>query len=223
MKYLILAPLAILIILSLLSMLGVGATPDTNFGTGKMGIGTTQNTLLYDSTGHPVCYINGSNYGEVGYLWTYERKMWIIDQFDQDTPYFIQWSNGSATLGTYQEYNVYSDQSAVDQMDENEYNYQKELMENGVSFNIWSSIGLIGIVIGITIFAGIIGIRIVSSGESDVSVQTILLGTAYVALWGIFSAIALSLIIELGTVGGIIYFILTACYTIGFIMSLGNN
>lgn len=215
MKLLILFPLTVLILLSLLSMLGLGSATDPNFGNGTIGYGFGS-TLFYDSTGHPVAYANGTNYGEKGLLKIVGSQGW----FSQGTEE-VQWINNTA-YNVMHYYDIYTDTNGQSLVSVEEYNYYKDNADGQFSFNIWSSLGLIGVIVGIAALAAIIGIRIVSSGESDVSVQVILVITAFMALWGIFSVLGLTLLTSAGTYGGIIYFILTAMYTIGIIFEFGR-
>ncbi len=50
-------------------------------------------------------------------------------------------------------YELYADTEGVDKIDDREYQFMKDA-DSGISSNIWTSIGLIGLVIGLT--AGIV-------------------------------------------------------------------
>lgn len=213
MQKLILFPLTILILLSLLSMTGLGSTENFT-GEGAISYGD-QAGLLYDSAGHPVCYINGTQYDDAGML-----------KFTRDYGYigeeYARWQNYTGVTASY--YDLYSSESALEPLTTAQYNELKNAYSNGgITFNIWSSLGLIGVVVGISAFAAIIGIRVLDSGESETTIQTILTVTGFMAVWGIFSVLGLTLFTSADTYGGIIYFVLTAMYSIGIIFQLSGG
>lgn len=193
---LLLLPLAVLFILSILSLtgLGYGALPTE----GELYIDGKPYTGEYyaDSTGRPVCYSNftviASEEGLV--IWGAGDGGWYVER----------WSWKNAT-GTY--HLTYSD------------------VKQGIGggFDIGSSLGLIGIVIGIMALAAFAGIKILGSGVSDVSVSTILVSSAFLALWAIFSVLSMSLIISIPLFGVILYFALTGMYTVGIINRVGGG
>lgn len=213
MQKLILFPLTILILLSLLSMTGLGNS-DQFTGVGSISYGD-QAGLLYDSTGHPVCYINGTQYDDAGMI-KYTREFGYLGE---ESP---RWQNYSGITASY--YDLYSSEAAIEPLTTAQYNELKNAYANGgISFDIWSSLGLIGVVVGISAFAAIIGIRVLDSGESETTIQTILTVTGFMAVWGIFSVLGLALFTSAGTYGGIIYFVLTAMYSIGIIFQLSGG
>lgn len=82
---------------------------------------------------------------------------------------------------------------------------------------------ILAVIVGLIVLAGVAGFKVLSSGESDVSVKVIVLGTGLLTLWGILSLAAYSLIVSIPIFGIIFYFGLTIAYTIGCIQQFGGS
>lgn len=103
------------------------------------------------------------------------------------------------------------------------FNEGDEVGEAAMSFDLSSSLGLIIIVIGLMALAAVAGLRVLGSGVSETSVKTIVLGTGLLALWGVFSVFGLTMITAIPIFGVVIYFFLTAIYTLGVIQQVGGG
>lgn len=199
---LILFPLGCLILLSLLSMTGLG---DTLLGDITLE-GDPSETLYYDEGGHGVVYANGTAAGEAGSIVTL-----------YGFPY-AYWSN--ATLMYYQ---LYWDNGGERNILAEDIG-KTEASASGLVFSSQNAIGLIILITGLLILAGVVGIRILGSGISDISVGTIILGTSYLAIWGVFSVLSLDLVVAGGDlIMPIAYFVLTAIYCVGIVGQIGGN
>jgi hypothetical protein len=99
----------------------------------------------------------------------------------------------------------------------------KDGSADGLGVNLASSLGLIGAVIGIMALATVVGIKVLGSGISEFGVSTIVFGTFYLLVWGIFSVLSLSMLMQIAVFGGLLYFALTVMYTVGIVSSLGSS
>lgn len=156
----------------------------------------------YDSTDHLVAYANGTYVDDYGNITTPITQggagIW------NNIPI---WKNASGS------FNVYSDTGE---------RLAPDATAAQVSFSLSSSLGLIAVVVGVIILATVAGMRIVSSGESDVSVSAIVKGSVYISLWAVFSVTSLAMMMQIPLIGGIFYFFLTAIYTMGIINQIGS-
>ena len=220
-KFLILLPFVILFVLSVFSMLGLGA--GGSLGQGFVGC-NTPHPYYYDMAGREIVYtanltaVSESGWIQSGTLPDYPTVG--VDVYD-----VAFWLNGSrwdlfqtAYALFYNPTDYVGGQPPVKfaDLDKNKYSV-------GVMVNMNSSLGLIALIVGLTFLAGIIGFHIFGSGENPVSVAFILLCTGLLAVWGVFSVLAMNLILELELLGPILYFALTVLYTVGIIMKIGGS
>ena len=93
-----------------------------------------------------------------------------------------------------------------------------------VEFNIDPITGMISVLIAIAVFTILIGIQILASGLSDVSVKAMMVGVIYTGLWGVLSVLSIEVIKSIELIGSLIYVLLTVGYAIGVFekMSGGN-
>lgn len=199
MKSLLLGlPLAIIIFVAVLNICGVGESLGGVFG-GALADSTSSYADLpdfHDSYNHYVAFGNGTAYGEAGTIGTYNVTFPV-----PETRW--KWTNETAT------YTVSRDSEA----------------SGGVGthlFGITGSLGMIGIVVAVMALSLVVGIRVLGSGVSVFSVGFVIIGTALITVWGVFSLLAYSLIGEIPNIGGLIYFGLTGMYTLGSIFAAGG-
>lgn len=187
-------------------MTGLGATV---LGEGRIG-GDPSTTIYYDSGGHPCVYANGTAYDEVGQV----IQVGGLDAAWSGT--WAAWKNTTFSFGT--NYPLYWDQSAEQPIP---WERNGETNVGGQTIDISQSIGLIGLVIALMAMAVIVGLRVLGSGTSNSMI--LVLGTAYMGVWGIFSVLALPLVTQIVLFGPIIYFSFTIMYTVGIIGSFQGS
>lgn len=149
----------------------------------------------YDEGGHQVLDSDGQPTGEDGNF--------AFHTAGSVTAYFWQNSTGI--------YEVFDNPMGI--------NYTA----SNVSFDIGTSLGLIALVIVIAAFSALVGLKILGSGVSDFSVSTIVITTALLTIWGIFSVLAMPLIIDIEILGVVFYFALTFFYTLGIMLRIGGG
>lgn len=93
-------------------------------------------------------------------------------------------------------------------------------LESSELFYIDPVLGFIIMFVALGVLAGIAGFSFLGSGLSDSSVRIITWITFYGAIWGIFSVLAMNLIIAIELYGSLIYLGLTGCYVIGVVQKL---
>lgn len=216
---LILLPLAVLLLIGVLSMLGLGLNP-ASFGqnynlydktTSKLSDGSY--LYLYDVYGNAVCYANGTtNLGASGFI--------IRNDYTQNA----MWKNGSINSV----YPLYHDQSGLEPVKYTEvtspigFSSANGLNNGSEVFSLGSSLGfiaIVGLLMGLAIIAGI---HIFGSGLPDISIDMLIKGTFFLTLWAIISLSAYGLILQGGFYLYLIYFVLTLVYTVGVINSVGH-
>lgn len=198
-KILLYMPLAILAVLGILTVLGIA---EGSFSTANLG-GDPDETIYYDSGGHPVVWANLTAIGEKG--WFYKTGAghlgWVnstgIISGVITTYYVLYWDNGGSSQIKYEDLGkTYATSSLGD-------------------ISLTSSLGFIALLVGLSALAVVVGLRILGSGTSEFSVSMVISVIFWMALWGVFSVMSLALISELGNLGNILFFCLTLLYTIG--------
>lgn len=81
-------------------------------------------------------------------------------------------------------------------------------------------IAIIVLIAGISI---LIGIQVLGSGLSDITIKVLTILTAYGSLWIILSLLSMSLLFEIQLFGLFIYTILTLIYVIGMIEKISEG
>jgi len=181
--------------LVILAILSMCGLGSANFNY-NTSIGESQ--VYYDSNGHAVIFGNGTIAGEFGSIYN-----------DADLAY---WSNATG------EYCLYLDQTGVDPLLFADFG-----KSGGISIDLGSSLGLLGLLMGVMALAVVSGLTIFGTGTSDSSVNIVVTCTAYLAVWGVFSALTLNLLMGFDSYGWLIYFTLTIMYTLGIIQSFTNS
>lgn len=191
---LILFPLVMLVAMSFLSVLGLGTAEYQD----NIVYGTGQFDGYYDADGHQVAYDNQTAFDEAG----------IVDRVTIGTsgPWSTlrYWRNAT---GSYQ---IWTTPDGADESD------------STVSFDLTSSIGLIGVVIAVMAVTTIAGIKFFGTGITNA--QQIFTVTILLTLWGVFSVIALGLISQIPIgLGYGFFFFLTLLYCVGIVQNTGGG
>lgn len=198
---LIYIPLAFLLAISLFSMFGLGST--AGFGTVYVSSHIT-GSGLYDDTGHLVVNQTLNAVGESGHI------------IAMDYSGMAAWVN-TTTIGQY--YPLYYDQAATDPTFFSQINGAGSTT---IGANLGTSLGLIGLVVGVMALALIAGVHVLGSGVAEESVSTIIKGTFFLVLWGALSVMSIGIITGIPPLGPSFYFILTGIYTLGIINQIGH-
>ena len=98
-----------------------------------------------------------------------------------------------------------------------------EGMAGAGGFSIDPISGAIGIIIVVVMLGAIFGLRFFSSGLSDTSVKTLIIGLSYGSLWILFSVFAQPLLADIQLFGSLIYITLTIGYVIGVIQKITSG
>lgn len=204
MKYIIF-PLAIMFLLCMANMLGLGST-----GTlGDLNIGDTGTHRLkdfyYDSAGNPICYPNGTaaTPNDDGHLWVH-----TIGRFDHE----MYWANSTGN------YLLYFDTGGEAPANSDTVNTPTPW-----SNTLGQSLGFIALVLGIMAVSVIAGFHFFGTGVSEIGASAIYKTTAYLAIWGVLSALTMTLLFQLPMyMGSIMYLAFTMIYCLGIINSVGH-
>lgn len=211
-------PLTIIVLLSITNMCGLGSgnfSPVTQIG----GSGDD----LYDSTGTLIFFSNltvNPDFPNPDY--------YLLVQGDNDgeNTQYAYFTNSSYESSSFLykltaiRYPLYTDENAVNQA---YWQQVGAIGDQSFKVNMYGSLGLIALVIALMAVALVAGLNIFGSGVNDSATNTIFMCTAWLAVWGVFSVLAFSLLALLGNWGIILYFVLTIVYTIGIIDSVGNS
>ncbi len=98
-----------------------------------------------------------------------------------------------------------------------------EGMAGAGGFSIDPISGATGIIIVIVALGVIFGLRFFSSGLSDTSIRTLIIGLSYGSLWILFSVFAQPLLSDILIFGSLLYIILTIAFTIGVIQKITQS
>ena len=95
-----------------------------------------------------------------------------------------------------------------------------ESMGGAGAFSIDPLAGAIGIIVIVVMLAVIFGLRFFSSGLSESSIKTIIVGLSYGSLWVLFSVFAQPLLVQIKMFGSLFYVVLTIVFVIGVIQKI---
>lgn len=90
-------------------------------------------------------------------------------------------------------------------------------------YDVSAAVGMVAIVLSVSALGCVVGLRVVGSGTSDTAVRAVVITTALLAVWGVFSVLGLALLNTIPLLGPSVYFILTGVYTLGIILSIGGS
>lgn len=150
---------------------------------------------FFDDSGHIVAYTNKTAYDEAGHL---EVMTAAGNWGELDTR--LKWDNGTGTLYVVRDYTG----STI-------------LQKHGGTFNFYSTDGMIAIIATVAIIGGVVSIF---AGEIGASLA--FKGGILIAIWAIFSLIAMNLITQVPLIGPIFYLGLTVMYAMGIINQVGS-
>lgn len=192
---LIVFPLVMLVCLSFLSLLGLGTV--TSGDTNVYGTGEILG--YWDINGHQVADANRTATGEPGTFYHVS---------DRTSPHHgeygrLYWRNGTTT-------EVWTTPNG------------ENVEDAEVGFNLFDSLGLIIIITVTMAVSTIAGVKFFGTGIS--TAKELFLVTALVTIWGVFSAIGFSVIIQLPIgLGAGFYFFLTLLYCMGIVNQVGGG
>lgn len=98
-----------------------------------------------------------------------------------------------------------------------------EIAGTDIVLNIDPVIGAVVIIIIIATLGALLGIQVLGSGISTESVRVLIIAISYTGIWGVLSALSMSLIISIEIFGSLIYVILTIGYVIGIIQKISGG
>ena len=212
-------PALVLGCLALLSVLGLGATEIIDSGVDNATWGTihfSDNALpgdpgfngFYDSGGNPVCYRNTTAVAgqEQGGISSISGLTWAF------------WRNSS---GNYALFNDASQEKKAT-VGDTAQNWGSNNSLANWDMSLGTTLGLLAIIAGILAVGIIASVRVFGFGLSDVGINTLMKGGAYIMAWAIFSGLAMNLIVASGDLfTPIIYLALTGAYAFGVLGEIG--
>lgn len=204
-------PLTVLMVVGLFSTLGLGQSPVSpeRWAAGRVGYGGGEDESWYDSTDHLVAYANGSAAGEAGIIGHGWSPNNATNQF--------YWLN-KTMAGLDYTYWVRNTQYQIWQGVDGD-----EISAWYRNFGTNTALGFIAIVSVIMALGAVIGLKIFGFGIGETSTKVILLGSALIGIWSLFSFMAYDLILSIPMFGWIFYMILTLMYLMGIVVQIGGG
>lgn len=211
MNKLIWIPLVFLAITALMAQLGLAELSMTAYINQEYDsewVASADGT--FDVSGHMVLNDQGFKIGEFGLaFYQGSQQFWLnttnspgigpggVDPFSGNTDYPI--------------FNLASGESIL--------SYQPQDLNVNLSNQ---NLMMIAVVTGVIILAGVAGLKIFGTGESDFSISAIVKGAGYLTVWGILSLASIAIIMGIPIFGIAFYFVLTLAYAVGCIGSFGG-
>jgi len=211
-------PVTVLGVLALLSVLGMGSTQIHDAGLANAtfgnidfsGSGAFNEAYFYNYYGVPICF--KGNISAVDPADTTGRITGV-----DGVSGVAFWNNASGTFPIYMD--AYHEHPALIQ-DTGLYLGGRN---GGFSATIGTALGIIAIISGLIAVGVIASVRIFGFGLSDVGINTLMKGGAYIIIWAIFSGLAMNLIVAGGDFyTPIIWLALTGAYAFGVLGDLGT-
>lgn len=200
---LILIALIPLVLISLCSMAGLGTTftfNNTQFG------GDPSKTIYYDYGGNPTAYANGTAY-RAGDSGTWE-----------DAAGDLGWHNESVTY-----YYLYWDSAGQVKI---KFEDAGQSFDTGLgisNISITGAIGFFALITMLIVIGVVAGARFLSYGQAEETVSLILKGTAFGAVWAVFSTFSYGIMLASNQlILQVTYVILTLIFTLGVVNSFGH-
>lgn len=97
-----------------------------------------------------------------------------------------------------------------------EYDIEGQTLTVGID----DELGVLAVLISIFAFVGLIGITAVTVGLNSESVRFIGKGSAYLSVWGLFSALSLEGLSQIPLLGWVCYIFITMVYLVGIFMEI---
>ena len=228
----IVAPIIILLILSLVSIFGLGT--NATLGTSNIGLGLTPSqactTKYYDSSGVAKVYANGTAVNEGGTIGR-ESVLFPIPFVTYNNAVWLNTSAINGHYSKYPQYYLYTDTSGSSQLNFDTaisvagymgYNANPNV-NGGVSVSPTTDIVAMLVVISALLDVGaVIGLHFLGSGESDSTIAMILKFTGFMAIWGIFSGLSYNLLSMIPLYIGLwFYFAITLLFVVGLVDTIG--
>lgn len=199
---LILAALIPLVLISFCSMAGMGDT--FTMGSARFG-GDPSKTIYYDVYGNPTAYATMDAYrtGDAGH--------W------EDAAGDLGWHNETVTY-----YYLYWDTAGDVKI---KYDDAGQAFATGIGANIsiTGAIGFFALITMLIVIGVVAGARFLTYGQAEETVSLILKGTAFGAVWAVFSTFSYSVMLASGEIIlQLTYITLTLLFTLGVINSFGH-
>lgn len=208
-------PLTVLVLLSILSVVGLGSG---SFGNVQV---TTLSGSLYNSAGVAVFNSNLTCVYSVPCVLVQGGN--LAQGTNSQYAYYTD-GTMSTFARVYQlvQYPLYSDIHGQNQV----YWSAIHGYANAVSVNIGGSIGLIAILIALVAIACIAGITVFGTGENESAINLVLKFTAWLSVWSAFSVLGFGILGFLNVpqfaFGDLLYFVFSVSFTWGVIDSFGH-
>lgn len=102
---------------------------------------------------------------------------------------------------------------------------EKSLSQEGseYDFALNETQGLIAILITVSVISSLIGIRVLGSGLSEITVKILYNTIFFYGVWALFSVFSLEWILLIPVGGWMIYFILTGMLSFGIVQQINGN
>lgn len=196
-------PVTILGVLALLSAFSLGSGGST-FGDVAFSSGTDQQ-IFYDVAGAPKVYANSTNIDEPGKI---ENIPILTTQ--------LFWSNATGNYPLYVDA-VGGQYATMDML------LTSKAESGGFNATIGTALGILAVIIGICAVGILASIKVFGTGLSDVGVNTLMKGGAYIMIWAIFSGLAMTLIVASADFfTPVIWLALTGVYAFGVMGEIGT-
>lgn len=210
-------PVGILAVLALLSVLGLGQTEIITAGLNNATWGNinyrtwSDTTIYYDYHGNPKCYANLTAINEAGTV--------------GDLPTLAAQSGYSFWRNATGFYQLYSDNTHTNALgiEDTGTTMQGPPTQGGFSMTIGNSLGLAVVISGIIVVGLIASVRVFGFGLSDVGINTLIKGGAYILIWAVFSGLTMNLLVAGGDLySPLIYLGLTGVFAFGVMSEIGT-
>lgn len=214
MNKMIVLPLVFMLIIGIFGMVFDDSGDYSDYGSGSL----TANPRMmsgsdegwYDAGGRLICYenftlVDGIEEGEIRHVTNFDFE-WVWCNYTV-TGSVAFWADPLNLAGNqFPLYNTPAGESSF---------------EDAIfGFFVGGQLGFLGILFILMLIASIVGIHILGSGISDVSVGTIVKCSAFIGLFVVCTMISYDLVLAI-PFGSVLYFILTAVYTLGVISQGG--
>jgi hypothetical protein len=224
----ILAPIVILALLAVVSMVGLGVGQLGTFSIGSTSFSPTTATYYYDANGNPKVYANNltavAEPGSIVHLYYLTPVGAVVSKY-------AGWENASSgSMGENGAYELYTDAHGQDALVYTSvnpfYNPPQNANAGGTPSGQQVNLDIAGLIVVLSIVliaAGVAGFHFLGSGESETSVAVLLKIGTMLGIWGVFSGLSYTLLLLLPDLMGIyLYLGLTFFFVVGMIDTIGH-